>query len=260
MPDEIDHNFINYNEIIKRDCNKKRKTPMWSGQDVLEVGLNEELSDLAIVQINATRVWPKGLFGYVKKFRVFLKMIIKHSLFNNMLMGAVLANTAVMSLGSYGITAEFAAALDSANLFFTWFFICEMGIKFTAIGVRKYFADKMNFLDCAIVSLSIMEMVLTAVSGGAGGDLNAFKTIRVLRTLRVLRIARLLRGLSSMQMIISVFARSASSFAYITMLLFVFLFIYTLLGMQVFGGLLDMPTGKTRANYDTFLIAFYTAF
>lgn len=50
------------------------------------------------------RVWPKGLFGYVKKFRVLLKMIIKHSLFNNMLMGAVLANTAVMSLASYGIT------------------------------------------------------------------------------------------------------------------------------------------------------------
>lgn len=177
------------------------------------------------------RVWPKGLFGLVKKFRVLLKMIIKHSLFNNMLMAAVLANTAVMSLASYGITEAFQADLDSANLFFTWFFITEMAIKFTAIGVRKYFADKMNFLDCAIVSLSIMEMILTAVSGGSGGNLSAFKTIRVLRTLRVLRITRVLRSLESMQMIISVFKRSASSFAYITMLLFVFLFIYTLLGM-----------------------------
>ena len=205
MPDEIGDNLIDYNEIIKRDCNTKRKTPMWSGQDVLEVGLNEELSELAIAQINAVRVWPKGFFGYVKKFRVFLKMIIKHSLFNNMLMAAVLANTAVMSLASYGISKEFAAGLDSANLFFTWFFICELVIKFTAIGVRKYFADKMNFLDFAIVSLSIMEMILTAVSGGAGGNLSAFKTIRVLSTLRVLRIARVLRSLSSMQMIISVF-------------------------------------------------------
>ena len=110
-------------------------------------------------------------------------------------MAAVLANTAVMALASYGITVELAANLDSANLFFTWFFICEMVLKFAAIGVRKYFADKMNFLDCGIVSLSIMEMILTAVSGGAGGNLSAFKTIRVLRTLRVLRIARLLRGL-----------------------------------------------------------------
>ena len=52
----------------------------------------------------------------------------------------------------------------------------------------------MNWLDGGIVSLSIMEMILTAVSG-AGGNLSAFKKIRVLRTLRVLRVARLLRGM-----------------------------------------------------------------
>jgi len=117
----------------------------------------------------------------------------------------------------------------------------------------------MNWLDGGIVSLSIMEMVLEAVSG-AGGNLSAFKTIRVLRTLRVLRVARLLKGMESMQVIIGVFVRSASSFAYIMMLLFIFLFIYTLLGMQSFGGCLDYPDGKPRNNFDTFLVAFYSSF
>lgn len=186
-------------------------------------------------------------------------MIIKSDWFNNLLMIAVLINTVIMSLASYGITEEFEAKLDAGNLFFTWFFICEMTIKLTAIGVKKYVQDKMNWLDGGIVSLSIMEMVLTAVSGG-GGNLSAFKTIRVLRTLRVLRVARLLRGMQSMQVIIGVFVRSASSFAYIMMLLFIFLFIYTLLGMQSFGGCLDYPTGKPRGNFDTFLIAFYSSF
>ena len=204
-------------------------------------------------------MWPKGLYGWVKKFRVLLKMIIKSDWFNNLLMIAVLINTVIMSLASYGITEEFQAKLDAGNLFFTWFFICEMTIKLTAIGVKKYVQDKMNWLDGGIVSLSIMEMVLTAVSGG-GGNLSAFKTIRVLRTLRVLRVARLLRGMQSMQVIIGVFVRSASSFAYIMMLLFIFLFIYTLLGMQSFGGCLDYPTGKPRDNFDTFLIAFYSSF
>ena len=204
-------------------------------------------------------MWPKGLYGWVKKFRVLLKMIIKSDWFNNLLMIAVLINTVIMSLASYGITEEFQAKLDAGNLFFTWFFICEMTIKLTAIGVKKYVQDKMNWLDGGIVSLSIMEMVLTAVSGG-GGNLSAFKTIRVLRTLRVLRVARLLRGMQSMQVIIGVFVRSASSFAYIMMLLFIFLFIYTLLGMQSFGGCLDYPTGKPRDNFDTFLVGFYSSF
>ena len=204
-------------------------------------------------------MWPKGLYGWVKKFRVLLKMIIKSDWFNNLLMIAVLINTVIMSLASYGITEEFEAKLDAGNLFFTWFFICEMTIKLTAIGVKKYVQDKMNWLDGGIVSLSIMEMVLTAVSGG-GGNLSAFKTIRVLRTLRVLRVARLLRGMQSMQVIIGVFVRSASSFAYIMMLLFIFMFIYTLLGMQTFGGCLDYPTGKPRDNFDTFLVGFYSSF
>lgn len=44
------------------------------------------------------------------------------------------------------------------------------------------------------------------------------------------------------------------------MLLFVFLFIYTLLGMQVFGGKITLPDYYPRKNFDTFLVAFYTAF
>jgi hypothetical protein len=139
-------------------------------------------------------VWPKGFYGWVKKFRVLLKIIIKSDWFNNTLMIAVLINTVIMALASYGITKEFEAKLDAGNLFFTWFFICEMTIKLTAIGVKKYVQDKMNWLDGSIVSLSVMEMILTAVSG-EGGNLSAFKSIRVLRTLRVLRVARLLRGM-----------------------------------------------------------------
>jgi len=78
----------------------------------LEVGLNEELSELIIENINAVRVWPKGFFGYVKKFRVFLKTIIRASSFDNLLMFMVIANTVVMSLGSYGISPEFESGLD----------------------------------------------------------------------------------------------------------------------------------------------------
>jgi hypothetical protein len=146
------------------------------------------------------------------------------------MLAAVIANTVVMAFNGYGISAEMLKNLETASTYFTWIFIVEMVIKLMAIGIYKYLSDKMNWLDGGIVSLSIFEMVLTAVSG-SGGNLSAFKTIRVLRTLRVLRIVRLLRSLQSMQVIIGVFMRSASSFAYITMLLFVFLFIFTLLGM-----------------------------
>jgi len=134
-----------------------------------------------------------------------------------------------------------------------------MTSKLLAIGPKKYLADKMNWLDGGVVSISIVE-ILATIAGGGGGNLKAFQTIRVFRTFRVLRVARLLRALKSMKVIISVIGRSINSFIYITLLMFVFVFIYTLLGMQVFGGQFNFEDGKPRGNYDTFLVGFLTVF
>ena len=134
-----------------------------------------------------------------------------------------------------------------------------MASKLLAIGPAKYMAVKMNWLDGGVVTLSLVEILMNLVGGG-GGNLSAFRTVRVLRTFRVLRIARLLRALQSMKVIIAVIARSISSFIYITILMFVFIFIYTLLGMQLFGGQFNFEDGVPRGNYDSFIIAFLTVF
>jgi hypothetical protein len=176
------------------------------------------------------RVWPKGPTRALKKARVLLKMIVKHSLFDNALTACVLLNTIIMGMEKYNMDLEMAADLEFAGSIFTWIFIGELTSKVLAVGPKKYLADKMNWLDGGVVSISIVELLMTAVSGG-GGDLSAFRTVRVFRTFRVLRVARLLRALKSMKVIIAVISRSASSFVYITLLMFVFIFIYTLLGM-----------------------------
>ena len=63
-----------------------------------------------------------------------------------------------------------------------------------------------------------------------------------------------------MQTIIDVIAKSYQSFIYITLLMSVFIFIFSLLGMQLFGGQFDYPDGKPRGNYDRFSIACITVF
>lgn len=172
----------------------------------------------------------------------------------------VLLNTIVMSMERYNMPIAEIALLDYINTWFTWIFIFELSSKLLAIGISKYLADRMNWLDGGVVMLSVVEIVLAGVFAQEGGGLTAFKTIRVFRTFRVLRVARLLRALHSMQVIIAVIQRSAGSFLYITMLLFVFIFIFTLLGMQIFGGRFNFETGKPRGNYDTFNIALVTVF
>lgn len=63
----------------------------------------------------------------------------------------------------------------------------------------------MNYLDCAVVMLSIVEM---AFLSGSGTNLSAFRAIRIFRIFRVLRVARLLKSMRSMQIILSVLMRS----------------------------------------------------
>jgi hypothetical protein len=46
---------------------------------------------------------------------------------------------------------------------FTYVFIGEMTAKILAIGPKKYLADKLNWLDGGIVSLSLIEILMNLV-------------------------------------------------------------------------------------------------
>ena len=181
--------------------------------------------------MNLLRVWPKGFYNLVKKVRAMIKDFCRLSIFNAFLTTCVLVNTIGMAMDSYDIDAKTAADLEDMNLVFTWIFIVEMTLKLLAFGPKKYSKEVMNLLDGGVVTLSIVEMIMSALGGGSGaGSLQAFRTIRVFRTFRVLRVTRLLRGLQSMAMVIRVVGKSFMDFILITILMFVIIFIYTLLG------------------------------
>ena len=204
---------------------------------MLDLSLNLKKSAWVLAYMNKLRVWPKGIYNFTKKYRAILKSLIYFKLFDNFLTVCVLINTVVMAMDSYDIDAKTAADLEFLNNIFTWIFIVEMGIKLMAIGPSKYAANKMNLLDGGVVLLSIVEIVMAAAGGGGGGgNLQAFRTVRVFRTFRVLRVTRVLRALKSMAMVIDVMNKAMTDFLLITMLMFVFIFIYTLLGRQIFQG------------------------
>lgn len=214
-------------------------------------------------QISNVRVWPKSLYGYWKSFQARLKNFVKGAFFDNFMTVAVFINTIALGMDRYGIPEVESANLQVMNTVFTWIFICEMGMKIVGLNPIKYFKDKMNYLDCAVVLLSIVEMSFLE---GSKSGLSAFRSIRIFRTFRVLRVARLLRSMQSMQVILAVLVKSMDSFIYLFMLLLLFVFIYALLGMQIFGGQyyfdsnFSGPPGVPRTNFDNFNNAFLTTF
>ena len=170
----------------------------------------------------------------------------------------VLCNTVVLCLDYYGASDAIVNGCALANTSFTLIFASEMGLRIIAIGPYKYQSDRMNYMDGTIVILSLVELIFMSGSGA----LSALRAVRIFRVFRVLRVARLLRGLKSMLQIINVISRSISSFIYLAMLLMLFIFIYALLGMEMFGGTFTDPdvVGTVRYNFDSFNNSFITSF
>jgi Ion transport protein len=252
----VDGNF--HITLAKNSAFSRHKdTVEWSGQDIIS-RFDPYKARLAVSKLNSIRVWPYGLHGIVKKARVVLKAFMNSQVVEHSMTCFVLGNTVVMSLDYYGAPQNIQDFTAAANTFFTLVFTIEMGLRIIAIGPAKWLADKMNYMDGTIVLLSLVELIFMSGSGA----LSALRAVRIFRVFRVLRVARLLRGLKSMVQIINVISRSISSFIYLAMLLMLFIFIYALLGMQVFGGNFHDPAvvGTVRYNFDSFNNAFITSF
>ena len=139
------------------------------------------------------------------------------------------------------------------NLAFTIIFTIDMGLKLIGYGFTGYAQDVMNVLDGSVVLLSLAELAFMS----KGGSVSAFRSIRIFRTFRVLRVTRLIRSLEYMSIIIDVFAVTIEQFTYMFVLMLLFIYIYSLIGFQIFCGKFD---GYSRTDYDTFYFSFLAAF
>lgn len=170
LPDKLGIYEINFTKIRKYDVEKKKQKTTWSGQDVLRDGLNNEKSIKVVNILNNIRVWPADFFeGWYKRCRSILRVFVLSPFYDGFMTFAVLLNTVVLSLDAYGISQEEADTLDYLNEWFTWIFIFELASKLLAIGLTKYVADKMNWLDGGVVLLSIFEKVMMAAMSGDDG-------------------------------------------------------------------------------------------
>ena len=114
------------------------------------------------------RVWPKGPYNSIKKARCVLKAFIRTALFDNLMTLSVLVNTIGMAMESYDMDQKLSDDLFVLNQLFTWIFIVELIMKLLAMGIKKYVSEKFNLLDGAVVLLSIIEMIMSALGGGGG--------------------------------------------------------------------------------------------
>ncbi|XP_044797883.2 voltage-dependent T-type calcium channel subunit alpha-1I [Bubalus bubalis] len=95
-------------------------------------------------------------------------------------------NVVTMSLEHYNQPTSLETALKYCNYMFTTVFVLEAVLKLVAFGLRRFFKDRWNQLDLAIVLLSVMGITLEEIEINAALPINP----TIIRIMRVLRIAR----------------------------------------------------------------------
>lgn len=109
-----------------------------------------------------------------------------------------------------------------------------MLMKMFALGLNNYIHDNFNLFDAVVVSLSLidwsLDLILTPAQKASVGS-----SMQALRALRLLRVVKLARSWTKLQDIIRKTLMSLKDISNFGVLLFLFLYIYALLGMDLFA-------------------------
>ena len=138
----------------------------------------------------------------------------------------IILNTVLMASEFHGMSKGQIDAYEGINYFVTAYFALEMVMKMIGLKWRAYIADRFNIFDGVVVIISIIEL---AVADGGGN-------LTVLRSFRLLRILKLARSWPQLRKITATILDTIPSMSSLAgMLLFLFIFIFDLLGLQLFG-------------------------
>uniref|UniRef100_A0A9J7WXG3 Sodium channel protein n=1 Tax=Cyprinus carpio carpio TaxID=630221 RepID=A0A9J7WXG3_CYPCA len=136
----------------------------------------------------------------------------------------IVLNTLFMAMEHYPMTENFEHVLSVGNLVFTGIFTAEMFAKLVAMDPYYYFQEGWNIFDGFIVSLSLMELGLADVEG-----------LSVLRSFRLLRVFKLAKSWPTLNMLIKIIGNSVGALGNLTLVLAIIVFIFAVVGMQLFG-------------------------
>jgi len=169
--------------------------------------------------------------------------------FENFIMACISINVFCFATEYDGMTDPHKDILSYLNYFFCGVFAIEMVLKIIGFGPAGYFSSGFNVFDFSLVTISAVEI-------GMGGA----SSLSFLRMFRLVRLFRLVRFLPGLQFQLLVMLQTLGSVFSFLLLLALFIFIYGVLGMFLFGNNLTFEGQTDRKNFDTLFWALVTIF
>jgi Ion transport protein len=133
--------------------------------------------------------------------------------------------------------------------------LAEAFIKIIAISPKVYFNESWNTFDFVIIMGSFFSIFISANT-----SLEIRGAITIMRSFRILRLLRLIKRGKSLQLIFNTLIITVHSLANIGALLLLFIFMFSILGMILFGDVQRNGIMNDYINFENFWNAYLTLF
>ena len=175
--------------------------------------------------------------------------------FDTVILTLIASNILVMAMVHADMTEAWTNALFIANSVFAGVFLMEALLKLIAFGILGYFKDAWNRFDFFVVCLSVAGFVITIFTEVSASYLS------LLRVARVARIFRLIPKAKGLKALFQTLLYSLPALGNVGSVLFLFFFIFAVLGMNLFGKMRFSSGELSRyANFETFGFSMLTLF
>ncbi|KAM3843111.1 voltage-dependent T-type calcium channel subunit alpha-1G-like, partial [Diretmus argenteus] len=227
---------------------KKRRSKEKELADIMVPGVSWALSEGTLKEAQS-----KPYYSDYSPTRLLIhKMCTSHylDLFITIVIGL---NVITMAMEHYQQPKELDEALKICNYIFTLIFVLESVFKLVAFGFRRFFKDRWNQLDLAIVLLSIMGITLEEIEVNASLPINP-TIIRIMRVLRIARVLKLLKMAVGMRALLDTVMQALPQVGNLGLLFMLLFFIFAALGVELFGDLIcdELHPCEGLGRYATF--------
>lgn len=188
---------------------------------------------------------------WVRSLRHKLFVFVQSVFFDRLMMVCILLNMILMATTSSEESENWRKFHAYHNYFFTALFVVEAALLILGLGVKQYFYSWWHRYDFVIA----IGAVISAIFGS--GPIGT-----ILRIFRIGRIVRLIRISPGVSRLLHTLLLSLPSLANVIGILMLDLFVFAVIGMNVFSGVKYGKLGflSEDVNFDSFPVAFITMF
>eukprot|EP00746_Dinoflagellata_sp_MGD_P164295 gnl/MRDRNA2_/MRDRNA2_92848_c0_seq1.p1 gnl/MRDRNA2_/MRDRNA2_92848_c0~~gnl/MRDRNA2_/MRDRNA2_92848_c0_seq1.p1 ORF type:complete len:1567 (+),score=269.87 gnl/MRDRNA2_/MRDRNA2_92848_c0_seq1:537-4703(+) len=204
------------------------------------------------VNANTNFMQRKVFFGLtnldgVSPLRRNVYQLVTKEWFESLIMCCIVLNTVVMAASVFPKPSEeYAFAQKICNYVFAAIFTSEALLKFLALHMN-YFKDGWNVFDFICVVATIVGILIDLLT-----DINLGSVMSAIRIFRIARLFRLVRFMKGLNRLFTAFILCIPKLMNVFVLLTLLLFLFTVLGVQLFGKTKFLDPHGEHANFHDF--------